>query len=109
MGLIFFSASDGLTKAIANTRTNTANTNDLMMLLFIKFSSFRWLSTKNFCYSKKKESPPFRATTIHIQNEKAELTSDLSLGSSAIFSKIRRFPSPPHGRFGFIGRIVTLY
>jgi hypothetical protein len=53
----------------------------------------------------KKWSPPFRATTIHIQNGKAELTSDLSLGSSAIFSEIHRFPSPPHGRFGFIREI----
>jgi hypothetical protein len=53
----------------------------------------------------KEESPPFRATTIHIQNEKAELTSDLSFGSSAVFSpkKTRRFPSPPHERVGFIG------
>jgi hypothetical protein len=42
---------------------------------------------KNLWYFKriKKWSPPFRATTIHNQNEKAEFTSDLSFGSPAIF------------------------
>jgi len=39
------------------------------------------------------------------QNKKAELTSGLSFGSSAIFSpkKTRRFPSPPRERVGVIG------
>jgi hypothetical protein len=40
-----------------------------------------------------------------LKNKKAELVSDLSSGSSAIFfpTKIRRFPYPPYERFGFIG------
>jgi len=51
----------------------------------------------------KKGSPPFRATTIHIQNEKAELAADLSFGSSPIFLlKTRRFPSSPHEGFSFL-------
>jgi hypothetical protein len=39
------------------------------------------------------------------QKKRADHTVHSSFGSSAIFSflKIRRFPSPPCGRFGFIG------
>jgi hypothetical protein len=35
---------------------------------------------KKLCYSEiKKWSPPFGATTVHIQNEKARLISDLRI------------------------------
>jgi hypothetical protein len=39
-----------------------------------------------------------------VQNKKAELPGRSSFGSSAIFpAKIRRFPPPSRGGFGFIG------
>jgi hypothetical protein len=41
----------------------------------------------------------------YFQNGKAELAANLYLRSSAIFpEKTRRFPSPSHAGFGFIGR-----
>jgi hypothetical protein len=41
------------------------------------------------------------------RNKKTKHTVGLSFGSSAIFfpKKTRRFPSPSHGGFGFIGKI----
>jgi hypothetical protein len=39
--------------------------------------------------------------------KKAKHTKDLSFGSSAIFCKTRRFPSPSHGGFGFVGTTPT--
>jgi len=47
--------------------------------------------------------------TLLSPNKKAELTEVLSFGSSAIFTpQTRRFPSPSHGGFGFVGQ-NTLY
>jgi hypothetical protein len=52
----------------------------------------------------KKWSPPFRATTIHIQNEKADLTVDSLFGSSAMFALMKptAFLPPSQGGFGFV-------
>jgi len=57
----------------------------------------------------KKWSPPFRAATIHIQNEKAELTSNLSLGSSAIFALMKPIAFHPFLKegSGFLGFLHT--
>ena len=62
-------------------------------------------STKGKCFnfSNTLIATPFLPT------KKAELTEVLSFGSSAIFTpQTRRFPSPPHGGFSFVGQ-KTLY
>ncbi len=37
------------------------------------------------------------------QNKKADPAKGFSFGSSAIFLKTRRFPTPSHERIGFVG------
>jgi hypothetical protein len=40
------------------------------------------------------------------QIKKTEPTQGVSFGSSAILIKIRRFPSRPYGRFGFVRKLL---
>jgi hypothetical protein len=58
---------------------------------------------------KTNQKKSFLSLDQLIKIKRPRLPLGSSFGNSAIFPKIRRFPSPPHEGFGFIGNRFSVF